>query len=220
MEDDNTTLLLIMAQVYKTNKRKRIQRRLLLDNMLLTTTATQQYLTRPQRGLKRFFRSTRNLKVAKSSKRPQKRCVNPWIQNSIGIHSFDILESTGWFEDEFESFFQKTRKQLETPHWHLNTGVRKRRSRAPRKLTPRVQLLLALHYLRRYPFLSDLAKIYGVHKSNISRSLHHTLPIIRSNLNIVRFPETNMLPVGFSGAQVLMDGTTHTRYTYSPLSLY
>jgi hypothetical protein len=134
------------------------------------------------------------------------RHQSPRQQGSI--LKFDVFEETGIYEDMFEEIFGKIRYQITTSR--RDTG---RKSQTV--LTPRVRLLMVLHWLCDHPRWSQLAKKFGVSRSVAYRDARWILPKLYVCVQgEIAWPKA--LPFGWEGVSGAIDGTAHPRSRVHP----
>jgi len=127
------------------------------------------------------------------------------------ITKFDVYDSCGLYEDDFETIFQRLQPQLARPYYGGQTCTR--------VLSGRVSLLLTLFFLRNKPRYKVVASMFGVHRSTVSRVLYHTIPLLATSIRTIKWPhswDVNVYPVGIEGSQFAIDGTAHYRNRVHP----
>lgn len=149
-------------------------------------------------------------KLQKRTQRQNKHVKRKHPKRNQGdILAVDIYERTGLFEDQFEDLFQSVKDVIQQPRSIL--GKRKTRT----SLTPRFQLLLILHYLRRHLHYSTLQIIYGISKAMVSREIWHIIPKLYLKLDNIQLP-TQWIPHQFEGVSAAMDCASHFRMRVHP----
>lgn len=135
------------------------------------------------------------------------------------IHTIDIHDRTGIYEDTFEWIYYKIKDKIIQPRYHPFNAF-KTRHITKTGLDTRTRLLLVLHWLRHYPHLSILRDIYGVSKSYISRDIRHIIPILYTTLSNIKLPEKWETSGRFDTVGAV-DCTSHYRWRVHPgQSLY
>jgi hypothetical protein len=201
-----SSLLLIIINFHKLNKRI-LQLLLIQQQCLLQLICTQK--KEIVLAHKRLKKRVRNLSLTPISHKPHYFFKHPQIKrNSGNILGVDIHGITGIFEDDFEHLFQQIQWRLVQPRivGHRITSC---------TLVPRVCLLLVLQWLREYPKYKLLARTYHISSSQVSREIHHILPILYSHLDEVKFPQQWSSNV-WEGVSAIIDCTSHFRNRVHP----
>ncbi len=119
-----------------------------------------------------------------------------------------IYARTGLFEDKFFHYYDAIKTKLMQPRQSI---LQKRSSFVYKtSLQPCVRLLLVLQFLRHHQSYSILSLEWGISRAQISREIHHILPILCASMN--EMPRT--LPTApqqyrFEGVIGAIDCTAH-----------
>lgn len=133
--------------------------------------------------------------------------------NLFDIRKMGIFDRTGLFSDHFEQIYIAVANCLQD----ARTGEKRIVSRT---LHPRVELLMALQFLRENPLLRWLAREYRVHHTTVIRTLKHVLPILFVSFSgNIQFPTSFQIVKGFFSIAGAVDCTPHFRTRVHPGSL-
>jgi len=127
--------------------------------------------------IKHRTRTRRNIEKRSKHKYPKRL--------SVAVTDFDIFDTSGLFENQFEDLYQSLKDQIILL-----------RNKWPKKpvatvLTPRARLLCVLNFLREHGKLSTVARTFSVSKMTIFRDVQHMVPKIGLLQHVawpVRFP--------------------------------
>jgi hypothetical protein len=124
------------------------------------------------------------------------------------LSDFDIYIETGMIEDEFERLYQNLKN-------HLRMDRRAARRNAKHRLSPRVRLLMVLHYLREHPKYRILSQKFNISPTLSHREVRYLLPKIYVSLQgEIRWPD--QLYLGWEGVSGAVDCTHHPRTRVHP----
>lgn len=93
-----------------------------------------------------------------------------------------LFERSGMFEDDFEVLFMKLQSKIVSPRHGTKHCV-------STILTPRARLLLALHWMKKYLYFTELGAIYSVSRKTAENEVNHTVPIVYAGLNEINWTE-------------------------------
>jgi hypothetical protein len=129
----------------------------------------------------------------------------------LDIRKLDIYNRTGLFEHQFEHLYQQIKHKLSKPR----TGKRF----VKRTLSPRVLLLMNLHFLRENLKYKTLSSIYHIDSTTVKNELYFTIPILYCNLRgNISWPN-EFVPHLFWHVCGAIDCTPHFRKRVHPGSL-
>ena len=84
-------------------------------------------------------------------------------------------------------------------------------------LTYRCRILLVLWWLWKKPEYSTIGKVFGdISKSNISREIHHIVPMIYSVLDEIHWDLRSLVVGSFEGTVGSIDCSSHFRFRVHP----
>eukprot|EP01112_Ceratiomyxa_fruticulosa_P009433 TRINITY_DN2457_c0_g1_i7.p1 TRINITY_DN2457_c0_g1~~TRINITY_DN2457_c0_g1_i7.p1 ORF type:complete len:376 (-),score=58.77 TRINITY_DN2457_c0_g1_i7:48-1124(-) len=164
-----------------------------------------------QKAKKKLARRVRGLVVGRSSIHK----IGSQIKRDSGnIMQSNVYERTGLFEDDFEEIFEMVKDDIVQPRYVRSKPSNSHKA-TPTSLSPRMRLLLVLHWLHDYPKYKLLKQIYHISKAQISREIHHILPILYHRLDFIHWP-TKWEKHPFEGVSGIIDCTSHFRNRVHP----
>lgn len=161
--------------------------------------------TCPWKKLKKYRKLLGRRSARKQWRRKSPRAPSE-DSDSFNVNNIDIYERTGLFDDQFEQLHQQLAPLIIQPQ----RG--QQQSKSHPALSSRKRLLITLHWLRDYHKLRTLRDYYGVSVSTISRTIHHIIPKLYSNLNEIQWP-AEISPGSILGS---VDCTSHFRFRVHP----
>lgn len=139
---------------------------------------------------------------------PRKRCE---------VISSEIFNRTGIFEDTFIEYVDLIKPLVELPRGSSGPVPGRRGVPLATSLDTMSRVLLVLQYLREHPPYKALAREFSISVPQVSREIHHLLPIIYTTLNEIptMIPE-DLIPHPFEGVIGAIDCTPHYRWRVHP----
>lgn len=123
----------------------------------------------------------------------------------------NIESNLGMRREDFLLLLEKVQDEIDLPR---RNGAKIRKC----SMTAPLRLYIMLYFNRKYLHYTSLGQIFHVSGSTISRDVRHILPIIKSKLNYIKFPET--FPNKVMGAVGAIDCSAHPKNRSSPQYFY